>query len=92
VLVFLVPWSLVQLGTAPLFALYPLLLHARFGLPTRVAAGLFALAALVGAVLYEPAGALTKRYGAPRVLVVSYAAASRGTDTRGSPSAPPQAS
>jgi len=74
VLVFLVPWSLVQLGTAPLFALYPLLLHARFGLPTSVAAGLFALAALVGAILYEPAGALTKRYGATRVLVVSYAA------------------
>ncbi len=73
-LVFLVPWSLVQLGTAPLFALYPLLLRARFDLPTSVAAGLFALAALVGAVLYVPAGALTKRYGAPRVLVASYAA------------------
>jgi DHA1 family tetracycline resistance protein-like MFS transporter len=74
VLVFLVPWSLAQLGTAPLFALYPLLLRARFDLPTSVAAGLFALAALIGALLYEPAGALTVRYGAPRVLVAGYAA------------------
>jgi len=64
-LVFLVPWSLVQLGTAPLFALYPLLLRARFGLPTNVAAGLLALAALVGAILYEPSGARHERYGAP---------------------------
>jgi len=74
VLVFLVPWSLAQLGTAPLFALYPLLLRARFDLPTSVAAGLFALAALIGALLYEPAGALTVRYGAPRVLVAGCAA------------------
>ena len=41
-------------------------------MPQREAAALFALATLVGTGLYEPAGALTKRYGATVVLLMSY--------------------
>ncbi len=69
---FLVPWALANIGSAPLFAFYPLLMHQRFDLTVSQAAWVYAAAALLGTGLYGVAGWWTRRAGASMVLLASY--------------------
>jgi hypothetical protein len=71
-LTFLVPWALANMGSMPIFAVYPLLMHQRFGLSIAETAWTYALAALLGTGLYELAGRWVARIGASVVLLAGY--------------------
>lgn len=65
---FLLRWGLTMLSAAPVFAFYPLLMAQRFGVGQNVAAWNFAVATLLGIVLYRLAGRWSARRGTTSVL------------------------
>jgi MFS family permease len=67
---FLLGWLLTFGGAASIFALYPVLMSAAFGVEPRASSLAFGAAASVGLFLYAPAGRWSKRVGAGRVLRV----------------------
>lgn len=71
-LLFLAPWALANIGSAPIFAFYPLLMHQRFGVTASQAAVVYAVASLLGAGLYEVAGWWVRLAGASVVLLAGY--------------------
>jgi MFS family permease len=65
---FLLAWFLTFGGAAAIFALYPVLMNAAFGVEPRVSSLAFGAAAAIGLFLYAPAGRWSERFGADRVL------------------------
>jgi MFS family permease len=64
---FLSAWALVNLGVAPFFAYYPLLMKENYGIGPTSTAFLYALAAAIGIGLFGLAGRAAKQKG-PRLV------------------------
>ncbi len=67
---FQVAWFLSFTGAASIFALYPVLMVNLYGLQPTVSTSVFAIAAALSLVLYNPAGYYTKRSGAAPVFSI----------------------
>jgi predicted MFS family arabinose efflux permease len=65
---FLLAWALLNLGVAPFFAFYPLLMRESYGIAPRVTVFFYALAAAIGIGLFVMAGRLTLYLGPRRVF------------------------
>lgn len=65
---FLVLWLLAFAGGAALFSFYPVLMQSVYHVTPALASAVFAVAAALGLALYLPAGHLSKRFGAARIL------------------------
>lgn len=66
---FLAQWSMMALGVAPLFTLYPLLMEHTAGFTQAETAGGYAVAVALGVLMYGPSGRLAVRYGSRAVLI-----------------------
>jgi predicted MFS family arabinose efflux permease len=70
---FLLAWGAVNLGVAPFFAYYPLLMSESYGVAPTVTAWLYAFAAAVGIGLFAYSGRMAKQFGPRRVFRVGLA-------------------
>jgi predicted MFS family arabinose efflux permease len=70
---FLLAWALLNLGVAPFFAYYPLLMKKSYGIAPTSTAFLYALAAAVGIGLFVLSGRVAKRRGSWLVFQVGLA-------------------
>jgi len=59
--VVLVRWTLLLLAWAPIYAIYPLLMHESFGLEGPVASILYSASTAITVILFIAAGAIAKR-------------------------------
>ncbi len=69
--IFLIGWLFVYTGAAGIFSLYPVLYQHLFNVSPALSSAGFAVAAAAGLFLYAPAGRLSDRAGAVRVLNAS---------------------
>lgn len=70
---FLLAWGAVNLGVAPFFAYYPLMMSQSYGVAPTTTAWLYALAAAVGIGLFTYSGRMAKRFGPRQVFRVGLA-------------------
>jgi MFS-type transporter involved in bile tolerance (Atg22 family) len=70
---FLLAWASLNLGVAPFFAYYPLMMKKSYGVAPAAIALLCALAAAVGIGLFALSGRLAKQFAPRRVLLAGLA-------------------
>lgn len=69
---FLVGWFAFSLAVSSFGSLYPVLMQRNFGVPPGAAATLISVATAISIPLYNLAGRLDQRWGAPAALGVGY--------------------
>jgi MFS family permease len=70
---FIVGWFSIMLGNWLLYNLYPLLMNSAFGMHAGYSSMFNALGAVIGIFLYAPSGALGKKIGDGKVILIGIA-------------------